>query len=76
MIINILFLLKYYRVGGVQTVTHVLANKFVADGNNCHVFSLCHKETDIYDNNNISTSTTHCKKTVPLRREYLSLVRC
>lgn len=37
---NILFILQYYKIGGVQTVTHVLANKFVQEGHNCNVLTL------------------------------------
>ena len=36
---NILFLLSYYKIGGVETVTHVLANGFVCAGHNCFIFS-------------------------------------
>ena len=37
---NILFILQYYKIGGVQTVTHVLSNKFVQEGHNCNVLTL------------------------------------
>ncbi len=37
---NILFILQYYKIGGVQTVTHALANKFVQEGHRCNVLSL------------------------------------
>lgn len=36
---NILFLLSYYKIGGVETVTHVLANGFADAGHNCVIFS-------------------------------------
>lgn len=37
---NILFLLKYYKVGGVETVTHALANKFQENGHKCIIYCL------------------------------------
>ncbi len=37
---NILFILQYYKIGGVQTVTHVLSNKFVQEGHNCNILTL------------------------------------
>lgn len=37
---NILFLLQYYKIGGVETVTHVLANQFAQKGHHCCLFSL------------------------------------
>ena len=36
---NILFLLKSLETGGLEVVTAVLANKFVAEGHNVCVFS-------------------------------------
>lgn len=45
---NILFLLKYYKVGGVETVTHVLVNKFQSENHNCTIFCLSHSNAIIY----------------------------
>lgn len=54
---NILFLLKYYKVGGVETVTHVLANKFQENGHKCIIYCLsddvCGNEIYPYLNNAI-----------------------
>ena len=36
---NILFLLQYYKVGGVETVTHALSNKFTEEGHQVSIFS-------------------------------------
>lgn len=44
---NILFILNYYRVGGVQTVTHVLANKFIQEGHNSYIYCLNRKEGEV-----------------------------
>ena len=44
---NILFVLQYYRIGGVQTVTHVLANKFVKEGHNSSIFSFNRKQAEV-----------------------------
>ena len=45
---NILFLLKYYKIGGVETVTHVLANKFQSEYHNCTIFCLSHSRDTIF----------------------------
>ena len=44
---NILFLLKFLETGGVEVVTPVLANKFVAEGHNVCVFSFMGGEPSI-----------------------------
>lgn len=44
---NILFLLKFLETGGVEVVTSVLANKFVAEGHNVCVFSFMGGEPSI-----------------------------
>lgn len=36
---KVLFVLQYYKIGGVETVTHVLANEFQKNGIECYLFS-------------------------------------
>lgn len=37
---RVLFILKYYKIGGVETVTHVLANKFQNEGIDSSIFCI------------------------------------
>lgn len=76
---NILFILQYYKIGGVQTVTHVLANKFVQEGHNCNVLTLTpSKDEKIYPILNqkigVSVIDTHIlspKETIIKLRNFL-----
>lgn len=76
---NILFILQYYKIGGVQTVTHVLANKFVQEGHNCNVLTLTpSKGEEIYPILNkkigVSVIDTHIlspKETIIQLRNFL-----
>ena len=76
---NILFILQYYKIGGVQTVTHVLANKFVQEGHNCNVLTLTpSKGEEIYPILNkkigVSVIDTHIlspKETIIKLRNFL-----
>lgn len=76
---NILFILQYYKIGGVQTVTHVLANKFVQEGHNCNVLSLTPlKGEKIYpilkEKVGVSVIDTHIlnqKETITQLRDFL-----
>ena len=46
---NILFLLKSLVIGGVEIVTSVLANKFVAEGHNVVLWAFYEGETSVED---------------------------
>ena len=77
---NILFILQNYKIGGVETVTHVLANKFAKEGHNCNILSLnTPKEEEIHpilsqtiDVSIINTKTLSKRETICQLRELLT----